>query len=54
MQASTKGCQECLQRQVAVDGEHELIVAVDVSSNASDQSEMVLLVDECKRPTGPA
>ena len=35
-----------LHAQVAVEGEKQLIVATEVSSNASDQGRLVPLVDE--------
>ena len=52
MKTSAEGYQQCYNAQVAVDGEHQLIVAVDVSSNASDQGQMLPLVDEVEKRHG--
>ena len=41
MKTSAEGFQQCYNAQVAVDGEHQLIVATELTSNASDQGEMV-------------
>ena len=46
MKTSTEGFQQCYNAQVAVDGEHQLIVATELSSNASDQGGMLGLLDE--------
>ena len=48
MKTSAEGFQQCYNAQVAVDGEHQLIVATELTSNASDQSAMVGLLDEVK------
>ena len=48
MKTSTEGFQQCYNAQVAVDGEHQLIVATELTSNASDQGAMVGLLDEVK------
>ena len=45
MKTSAEGFQQCYNAQVAVDGEHQLIVATELTSNASDQGAMVGLLD---------
>ena len=39
MKTSNDGFQQCYNAQVAVDGEHQLVVATEVTANASDQDE---------------
>ena len=46
MKTSAEGFQQCYNAQVAVDGEHQLIVATELTSNANDQGAMVGLLDE--------
>ena len=46
MKTSAEGFQQCYNAQVAVEGGHQLIVATEVSSNASDQGHLVTLLDE--------
>ena len=46
MKTSAEGFQQRYNAQVAVDGEHQLIVATELTSNASDQGAMVGLLDE--------
>ena len=41
MKTSTEGFQQCYNAQLAVDGAHQLIVAAEVTSNASDQGQML-------------
>ena len=48
MKTGAEGFQQCCNAQVAVDGEHQLIVATELTSNASDQGEMTGLLDEVK------
>ena len=48
MKTSAEGFQQCYNAQVTVDGEHQLIVATELGSNASDQGAMVGLLDEVK------
>ena len=45
MKTSSEGFQQCYNAQVAVEGANQLIVATEVSANASDQGRMVELVD---------
>ena len=46
MKTSAEGFQQCYNAQVAVEGKNQLIVAVEVSSNASDQGRLTPLVQE--------
>ena len=52
MKTSSEGFQQCYNAQVAVEGEKLLIVATEVSSNASDQGRLVRLVDEVEATHG--
>ena len=52
MKTSQEGFQQCYNAQVAVEGENQLIVAVEVSSNASDQGRLVPLVEEVEATHG--
>ena len=46
MKTSTEGFQQCYNAQTAVDGDHQLIVATQVSAKASDQGQMMELLEE--------
>ena len=46
MKTSNEGFQQCYNAQAAVDGEHQLVVATDVTANASDQGGLPTLLDE--------
>ena len=46
MKTSTEGFQQCYNAQMAVDGEHQIIVATEVSAEASDQGQMMGLLEE--------
>ena len=48
MKTGAEGFQQCYNAQVAVDGEHRLVVATELTSNASDQGKMMGLLDEVK------
>ena len=48
MRTSSEGFQQCYNAQVAVDGEHQLIVATELTSNGSDQGALVGLLDEVR------
>ena len=52
MKTSADGFQQCYNAQVAVEGQNQLIVAVEVSSNASDQGRLVPLVQEVESTHG--
>ena len=52
MKTSAEGFQQCYNAQMAVDGEHQLIVATRVSSNASDQGQMLPLVEDVEAAHG--
>ena len=53
MKTGAEGFQQCYNAQVAVDGEHQLIVATELTSNASDQGKMMGLLDEVKETAQP-
>ena len=48
VKTGAEGFQQCYNAQVAVDGEHQLIVATELTTNANDQGAMVGLLDEVK------
>ena len=52
MQTSADGFQQCYNAQLAVAGENQLIVAVAVSSNASDQGRLTPLVEAVESTHG--
>ena len=52
MKTSQEGFQQCYNAQVAVEGGNQLIVATEVSSNASDQGHMVALLDAVETAHG--
>ena len=52
MKTSSEGFQQCYNAQVAVDGEHQLVVATEVTANASDQGGLLLLLDEVAETVG--
>ena len=52
MKTSSEGFQQCYNAQVAVEGEKQLILATEVSSNASDQGRLVPLVDQVEATHG--
>ena len=52
MKTSTEGFQQCYNAQLAVEGENQLIVAAEVTSNASDQGQMLPRLDEVKAAYG--
>ena len=45
MKTSSEGFQQCYNAQMAVDGEHQIIVATEVGPQASDQGQLVGLLD---------
>ncbi len=45
MMTSNEGFQQCYNAQVAVDAEHQLVVATGLTANASDQGELPVLLD---------
>ena len=49
MKTSTDGFQQCYNAQVAVDGEQQIIVATEVTAKASDQGQMLGLLEEVKK-----
>ena len=48
MKTSSEGFQQCYNAQVAVDAEHQLVVATEVTANASDQGELPVVLDAVK------
>ena len=46
MRTGSEGFRQCCNVQVAVDGEHRLIVATELTSNASDQGALLGLLNE--------
>lgn len=52
MKTSTEGFQQCYNTQMAVDDEHQLIVATQVDAVASDQGRMLPLLDMVERRHG--
>ena len=46
MKTSNEGYQQCYNAQAAVDAEHQLVVATDVTANASDQGGLPVLLDQ--------
>ncbi len=49
MKTSNDGFQQCYNGQAAVDGDHQLVVATDLTANASDQGALPVLLDEVKK-----
>ena len=45
MKTSSEGYQQCYNAQAAVDAEQQLVVATEVTANASDQGELPVLLD---------
>ena len=45
MKTSNEGFQQCCNAQMAVGAEHQLVVATDLTANASDQGELPVLLD---------
>ena len=52
MKTSQEGFQQCCNAQVAVEGKNQLIVAVEVSNNASDQGRLTPLAREVESTHG--
>ena len=52
MNTSTEGFQQCYNAQMVVDEVHQFIVATDVEANASDQGQMLPLLDEVNERFG--
>ena len=46
MNTSTEGFQQCYNAQMVVDEAHQFIVATDVEANASDQGQLLALLEE--------
>lgn len=54
MKTSSEGFQQCYNAQLAVDGAHQLVVAADVTANASDQGQLLPRLDEVEAAYGAA
>ena len=52
MQTSSDGFQQCYNAQLAVDGQRQMIVAAEVTANASDQGQMLPRLDEVEACCG--
>ena len=52
MKTSTEGFQQCYNAQTLVDEAHQIIVATDVEAQASDQGQMLPLLDEVSESFG--
>ena len=52
MKTSSEGFQQCSNAQMAVDGEHQIIVATQVGPQASDQGQLVGMLDEINETFG--
>lgn len=52
MKTSSEGYQQCYNAQTAVDGENQLVVAVAVTDNASDQGQLVPMVNAVAETCG--
>ena len=48
MKAGNEGFQQCYNAQAAVDAEHQLLVATDVTANASDRGGLPVLLDQVR------
>ena len=53
MKTSNEGFQQCYNAQAAVDAEHQLVVATDVTANASDQGGLPVLLDRSRSDAQP-
>ena len=52
MKTSSEGFQQCYNAQMAVDGEHQIIVATQVGPQASDQGQLVGMLAEINETFG--
>ena len=52
MKTRTEGYQQCYNAQVTVDGENQLLVANEVTTNASDQGQMIQQLDAVQATYG--
>ena len=52
MQNSSEGFQQCYNAQLAVDDAHQLVVAAEVTANASDQGQLLPRLDEVEAAYG--
>ena len=52
MKTSSEGFQQSYNAQIAVEGENQLVVAAAVTDNASDQGQLVPMVDAVAQTCG--
>ena len=52
MKTSTEGFQQCYNAQVVVEGENQLVVGVEVSDDASDQGQLLPMIDTAAEVCG--
>ena len=54
MKTSTEGFQQCYNAQTVVDGDNQLVVGTEVTDNASDQGQLIPMVDVAAEVRGNA
>ena len=54
MKTSTEGFQQCYNAQTAVEGDNQLVVGTEVTDNASDQGQLIPMVDVAAEVRGNA
>lgn len=54
MKTSSEGFQQSYNAQMAVEGENQLVVGADVTDNASDQGQLVRMIDGVTAVCGDA
>ena len=52
MKTNTEGFQQCYNAQMVVEGDNQLVVAVEVSDNASDQGQLLPMIDTAAEVRG--
>ena len=52
MMTSSEGIQQCYNAQTAVEGENQLVVGTEVTDNASDQGQLIPMVDRAAAVCG--
>ena len=52
MKTSTEGFQQCYNAQVVVEGDNQLVVGAEVSDNASDQGQLLPMIDTAAQVCG--
>ena len=54
MRTSTEGYQQCYNAQTVVEGENQLVVGAEVTDNASDQGQLIPMIDAAAEVCGEA